>query len=95
MIAQEILNQLGGNRFIVMTGSKNLMAGKNFLTFKVGKNAKKVTNCKVTLNDFDTYDLEFFNVRGVNVKTLYKAENVYCDMLQEVFTENTGLITRL
>jgi hypothetical protein len=28
-VAQTILNQLGGNKFIVMTGSKNFVASEN------------------------------------------------------------------
>ena len=36
-VAQTILQQLGGNKFVVMTGSKNFIAGENFLRMNLKK----------------------------------------------------------
>lgn len=94
-IAQEILRQLGGQRFIAMTGSKNFVGKKDGLTFKVGQNAKGVTHVTVTLDPNDTYTVAFFKIRGTSVKRIVGVANVYNDNLQAVFTENTGLYTRL
>ena len=37
-VAKEILNQLGGNKFIAMTGSKQFVAGENYLAMKLTRN---------------------------------------------------------
>ena len=34
-VAREILKQLGGNKFRMMTGAKNFVAGENYLTMKI------------------------------------------------------------
>lgn len=94
-IAQTILAQLGGNRFLAMTGASSLSYGDKNLTFRVGKNEKKVKAVRITLQDDDTYSMEFLSIRKLEVKTLSRADMVYCDNLQEVFTNHTGLYTRL
>jgi len=94
-IAQTILQQLGGTRFAVMTGSKNFVGGSNFLQFSVGRGTKnKANKVKITLEASDLYTLEFFSVRGVNVKQCGDAvRDVYADKLQAAFTEATGFYT--
>ena len=93
-IARTILSQLGGNKFIAMTGARNLAAGNYFLSFKVGRNAKNVTHVRITLTDYDDYTMEFMTIRKSSV-TIYRREGVYCDNLQTVFTSETGLDTHL
>ena len=39
--AKEILNQLGGNKFIAMTGARNLGATENSLCFKLPRGFAK------------------------------------------------------
>jgi hypothetical protein len=92
-IATEILNQLGGNKFVAMTGAKNLMADNNSLQFKLPtKFAKNNINfVRVTLDPSDTYTVQFFNYRGLNLKKIEEASSVYCDQLQDIFTSVTGL----
>lgn len=98
-VALTILQQLGGNRFTVMTGSKNYLSTENSLAFKVGRNAKKVTHVRITLTPDDLYDVEFLDCRTTAKRLIHevkeKAEGVYCDQLQAVFTDGTGLYTRL
>ena len=96
-VARTILAQLGGNRFIAMTGSKQFAAGDNRLSFKVGSNPKKVTHFRVTLDSDDTYTVESlkWNGRKLEMQTLKSHSGVYCDMLQDLFTAETGLYTRL
>lgn len=94
-VAREILNQLGGNMFVMMTGVKNLVAGENTLSMKLAKNKSKATHLRITLNGLDLYDVEFLNIRGVNVKTVETHENIYNDMLRSTFTEVTGMYTSL
>jgi hypothetical protein len=97
-IGQVILNQLGGNRFIAMTGAKNLMAHSDGLSLRFPQ--KKGKNfLKITLNDWDTYNLEWGIIRnkqGVPTYTKKKEmEDIYADSLQEIFTAETGLYTHL
>jgi hypothetical protein len=94
-IAVTILKQLGNGRFVAMTGAKNLISHDDGLSFKIGRNSKKVTHCRVRLTSADEYIMEFMNIRGVNFKTIAVRENVYCDQLQTVFTSETGLDTHL
>lgn len=109
-VAETILRQLGGNKFIVMTGAKNFIALNEYggaLYFQIGKNASKANRVKITLQWDDTYTVEFikYTPYKFNVKTgkethekndvLKTVEGVYCDTLQEVFTDYTGMYTHL
>ena len=94
-VAQTILTQLGGNRFIAMTGSKQFMAGENFLRMRLSRNKSGANMLKISLNSLDTYDLEFIKVAKNDFKTVKTVRGVYNDMLQEIFTSETGLYTKL
>ena len=95
-IAQTILNQLGGNKFIAMTGSKNFGAGENYLSMNLTRNKIKAQYLTITLNSMDTYDMCFFSVdKQFNRTVKASIEGVYCDMLQDIFTQHTGLYTHL
>lgn len=98
-VAQIILQQLGGNRFIAMTGAKRFVASDNALTFSLpgaGGFCKDSINCvRVTLMPTDTYKMEFMRIRGVKVTTVCEVEDVYCDDLCRIFTMKTGLHTSL
>lgn len=95
-IQKEIINQLGGNMFRMMTGAKDFTAsGPATLTFKIGRNCKAVNAVRITLNPSDTYDCEFLAISKAGVKVRSKAEGIYCDQLRQTFTANTGLDTRL
>jgi hypothetical protein len=96
--AQTILAQLGGSRFCAMTGASQFVGGDApvMLQFKIGRGAKnKATNVRVTLADSDTYAVEFFSIRGVNVKPISQHGMVYADQLRGLFTEQTGMVTSL
>ena len=92
-VAHTILNQLGGNRFVAMTGSKNFVGGKTSLSFRVGRNPKGVSTVRVDLTASDDYTVTFYKGVGVNLKPVVVAQEVYCDMLQDVFLDHTGLYT--
>lgn len=95
VVANEIRRQLGGRLFSVMTGCKNFVGGDNYLLFSIPRNNSGANKCRITLNTMDTYDVEFLNA-NIN-RTVVKKEfnDVYCDQLQEIFTEATGLYTRM
>ena len=96
-IAQTILQQLGGNKFIVMTGAKTLVAHENGLSFRLPTNfaKKKINYVKITLDANDLYTVEFIYIRGINMTAIVVHDDVYAEMLQELFTAETGLDTHL
>jgi hypothetical protein len=100
-IAHTIFEQLGGRKFIAMTGAKNFVSHSsiNSLSFKVPHAAKKITYVEITLNERDLYDMEFRNVRftknGGKNELVEIHKDVFFDQLQEIFTSETGLYTSL
>lgn len=96
-IAATILEQLGGRRFQVMTGTKNFIAIENGVSMKLTRNSAGAQYLKITLNSMDTYDMIFFKVNSKTLDrtTIKEYNNVYDDMLQDLFTDVTGLNTHL
>lgn len=95
--ANEVLKQLGGNKFIAMTGAKNL--GQNNTTktfhFQIPRVKNGITHVKITLKGSDTYTMQFMSVKGTNVKIITTVDDIRSDQLQSVFTKHTGLKTSL
>lgn len=94
-IANTILAQLGGGRFVVMTGAKFLTAIEGGLHFRIGRNDAGVNFVRVILDVNDTYRMEFCRLRKSQVTILTTKVDVYADQLQEIFTDQTGLYTSL
>ena len=92
--ASTILDQLGGRKFIAMTGAKDFMHGPKGLVFKIGRNAKSVSHVRIDLQN-DLYNVEFIRVRGAKRTVLKYFQHVYFDQLQDLFEKNTGLRTSL
>lgn len=97
VIAKTILAQLGGNRFVAMTGSKDFVATENGLTFKLAKVYNGISHVNVTLDCDDTYIVTFnkWNARKLDMHIVARHVGIYCDMLQDLFTNETGLYTTL
>ena len=93
--AQTILQQLGGNKFLVMTGAHTLIDGGNYLSMKLRKNQSGANYLRITLNAMDTYKMEFLSLRGMDIKTKAEFDNIYNDQLQSIFTQVTGYYTSL
>ena len=98
-VAKTILEQLGGPRFLVMTGARGLVGSENSLSFKVPNAAKKITQVIITIMPSDTYKMEFINCRmaahGLKREIISSFDDVYCDQLQKIFTEETALYTHI
>ena len=90
----ETLKQLGGNRFIAMTGAKNFAVGPKGMSFKIGRNSKNVNYVRIDLKG-DLYNMEFIQMRAGKMKVKSKEKGVYNDQLQKMFTKNTGMYTSL
>lgn len=109
--AETILQQLGGNKFVAMTGAKNFVALDNGIKFNIGRNASKANTVKITLNGLDLYDIEFIKFTPFKISVNHKTcavttreekteviatyNDYYDDMLQDLFTRVTGLYTHL
>lgn len=88
-IPQEILNQLGGNKFVAMTGATCFADGNTLiLRFKGSKDANLLT---ITLNSLDLYDLSFYKVTGPNRILIKEVNGAYNDMLLQIFKRVTKL----
>ncbi len=95
-VAKTILEQLGGNKFRVMTGAKSFMGFADGLAMKIGRNSSNSNYLKITLNSMDTYDMEFAKLtRMGEKKSVTEYNNIYCDMLTDQFTAHTGMYTKL
>lgn len=95
--ATTILQQLGGNKFIAMTGSKNFAGSEDALCMHLTKNKAKAKYLRIELNANDTYTMIFRKAitKDHTFPIVARIEGVYCDMLQPIFTQVTGLDTHL
>ena len=94
-VAKTILSQLGGNKFIAMTGAKNLVGDTNSLSMKIGRNSSNSNYMKITLNSMDTYDIKFSRIVKYQETKIKEYNNVFNDVLTSIFTNHTGMYTRL
>lgn len=96
-IASTILQQLGGGRFVAMTGAKNLASDECALTMHLPKNKAKAKYLRIELNSNDTYTMIFRaeDKKNFAFPEVARKEGVYADMLQPLFTSITGLYTSL
>lgn len=95
--ANEILRQLGGNKFIAMTGANGFSYNNNSLTFMIGKNKGKYKAISITLNPLDLYDIDFIKQKRLPLLEVIKEtiKNVYVENMLEIIENKTGLDTRL
>ena len=70
--AKTLLQQLGGRRFMMMVGAKNLGRDNKGLHMKIGRNSKGINFVRIDLKN-DLYDMEFGQLRGGNLKIKSKA----------------------
>lgn len=106
-VARTILQQLGGNKFIVMTGAKDFVYDDNSLRFRIPRNRSRANLVTVSLRGDDTYTMVFrrYIPSKLSLKTckwteekdetIRRFEGIYFDQLQELFTEVTGMYTKL
>lgn len=100
MAAKIILQQLGGQRFITMTGSKRFLDLGNGLRMSLARNKTQANRLEIHLDkETDTYTMRFYRrieKKNFDIVTteITNHEGVYCDMLEEIFTSVTGLYTR-
>lgn len=102
-IAATILQQLGGSRFVAMTGAHNLQHGVGmhscgalYLRFR---GSLRFNSLQVSLDGRDTYTVRFVKMagaaRGFGTLAETTHEGVYAEDLRSLFERETGLATSL
>lgn len=98
-VANTIVEQLGGRKFIAMTGARNFLGDANSVSFRLpgggGFCRDGINRVTVILEPSDTYTMTFFRVRDTVATVIATHHDVYFDMLQELFTHETGLAVSL
>lgn len=106
-VPEIIYQQLGGNKFVVMTGVSNIQACASTLKMNLPRNKSRANRLEITLCGDDTYTLRFFRYAAPRfykktatfgnetIEELGKFEKIYNTDLQNVFTSVTGLYTNL
>ena len=95
-VANTIYRQLGGNKFRVMTGAKNMVSFERGIGMRIGRNKTNANYMEVVLNSMDLYDITFAKVTKYGeMKSVKTYDNVYNDMLVEIFESHTGMYTSL
>jgi hypothetical protein len=98
-IAHTIFSQLGGHKFAVMTGARNMVALDSGLQFQLsgggGYTKNGINFVTVILDPSDTYTIRFQRLRMPNLKTVAEYSDIYADQLRPIFETETGLRTSL
>jgi hypothetical protein len=104
-IAQTILEQMGGGgRLKAMCGASNFTAingddkiqGGVYFRLPGGGFCKDGINLvQIDLTWGDVYTVTFSRIRGTKITEVAKLDDVYCDMLMDIFEKYTGLYLTL
>ena len=101
MIAATILQQIGGRRFVAMTGSRDFMDLGDGVRMNLSRNKTSANRLAITLDkETDTYRMRFYRMTvskhfEVKTKDIAVYEGVYCDRWDDIFTTVTVLYTIL
>lgn len=92
-VSKTILAQLGGNKFIAMTGANNFVGSDDALSGRIpqGLATNKANGFRITLNGKDLYDIRFYRIRGIKLTELEGATDIDVDNLKSIFSNLTGL----
>lgn len=100
-VAKTILAQLGGNKFVAMTGANSFSSGPRALGMRLPRTPQGgFTGLRIELTDQDDYRLVFLKQTGSFAKGTFRIsetveEGVYCESLTAAFEANTGLRVKL
>lgn len=96
-VATVILEQLGGRRFLAMTGAKHLFAHPSALSFRLPSNFARdgINHVHIELTTLDLYDVTFSRYRDSDLSYQVRITDLDCEQLPLVFTETTGLALSL
>jgi hypothetical protein len=98
-VAQTILAQIGGNRFIVMTGATGFVSTEDSLSFQFPRNTpkNKIKYIKIILKGDDTYTVKFYqyNAKKFEVKEILESAGLYVGELKSKIELETGVYLSL
>lgn len=97
-VARTILAQLGGNRFVAMTGARDFVGNETTLFFRIGHGAKdRIRRISIQLDPSDTYTATAYHVTrdGLTLRTVAQDSGLYAEDLRPWFTRVTGFDTHL
>lgn len=94
-VAKNIIAQLGGQQFVLMTGCDKFVGDDNSVAFALRRNSSGGNHMKITLDPSDTYSIKIIRVTSRSIKTVHEESDVYCDQLANRFETLTGLYTHL
>ena len=95
-----ILKQLGGGKFLAMTGAKNIVYGKDkatgreYLNLQLPTRGKKPNNVKIIYDKkLDLYHIEYykFSMRKLEIKKIKIVEDLDVQGMRDSFESTTGL----
>lgn len=95
LVSETIYNQLGGSKFLMMTGAKNLTSQGNNLSFRLPKALKnKINMVKIELTNDDTYSVSFYKFQPTKFvfETINKLDGIQVSGLKQVFENHTGYL---
>jgi hypothetical protein len=98
IVAATILTQLGGYKFLTMTGAQALTYTERSVDYKInGKHptAGRVNRVRIELADDDTYTITLYRQHKLECKQLEEKTGVYSAALALCFESMTGLRTSL
>jgi hypothetical protein len=100
-IGNTIIAQLGGRSFSLFTGAgtspaRGFVFEENGVSFGIGTNCHRINRVRVVLDrGSDTYEVQFIRVRKSVPTIASEHKDVYCEDLQDLFEEKTGMIPGL
>lgn len=90
-VAAAIFSQFGGFLALKMIGG-TCGYGETKINVAFKAKAKNKSNrVVITLAGDDTYTVEFWNCRGVNMNKIERLDGIYADQLRPTFESKTGL----
>lgn len=92
-ISETILQQLGGRKFITMTGANNFIGGDGSLSARLpsGLASNNANGFRITLNERDYYDIRFYRIRACKLTELEGATDIGAENLRSTFERLSGL----
>lgn len=105
-VTSTILDQLGGNKFMVMTGASHPVKLENGIEFNLPRAKNGANRFKIVLTRGDLYDITFSKslplrmdlksgeLKG-GLKEIEVIRSVFVSDLRSIFENRTGLLTSL
>ena len=96
-IAETIMEQLGGQQMRAMTGARDFTICKHGVRFALPRHFAKsgINRVEIVLDPSDTYTVTFNKWSRAGLKKIAEYPDTYCDQLQGLFEEVTGLLVRM